>query len=49
MHEANGHKTLMVVVLFETRPFQEPQTRAKVYINVWISCVEHWAEVFRDA
>lgn len=30
-------------------PFQEPQTRAKVYINVWISCVEHWAEVFRDA
>lgn len=30
-------------------PFQEPQTRAKVYINAWISCVEHWAEAFRDA
>lgn len=30
-------------------PFQEPQTRAKVCINVWMSCVEHWAEAFRDA
>lgn len=49
MHEANGHKTLMVVVLSKRVPFQEPQTHAKVYINVWMSCVEHWAEAFRDA
>lgn len=49
MHEANGHKTLMVVVLSKRVPFQEPQTRAKVCINVWMSCVEHWAEAFRDA